>query len=256
MQPDDTNARDSIFTLGGTPCGAGFAGRDDSGDRPIHRDAARYAAWRATKCEPRDYSIPGKQLEDIDQATHELVGEVAETNQLIHESGLDVITDPAARRRLIGECGDVFFCASWCMDAWGPNVFRHRTAPNPNAIFHHEDEEVLREAARFLTANLGTMDQDRRDEFFANFQTLGLYMSIQAGLLSNAFKKAMWQRRAQDKFEQAQRALATLGFCTRILALADATVEDALEANVTKLDARYPDGYRGPGGGNRTGKGA
>ena len=233
-----------------------------------------YLAWRKTKCKPRDLrrdAIPfgpvsapeafreawprQEWIEEIDQATHEFVGEVAELVELFVEHGPNVFYGDL-RAKLIDECGDIYFCGAWALDAWGVNPLDRA---DDLEIVRVADDDPLAAFAQILATK-------PRDEVFGNgrfMAVLGnacintmLAASMLAGLTANSFKKLKFQRREQDVETQVGRICTAFFHVNQILIIANSSVEEALRSNRRKLDARFPDGYRpGVGGGIRTGEG-
>lgn len=213
-----------------------------------------YVAWRTTKCPERDLDVEAERLADLDQATHEFVGEVAELGELFIDHG------PAAfygdeRKRLIDECGDILFCGMWALDAWGLNPLAGTT-----------DEIELLEVAEgdpilAFTEALASrpLEQVLGNQAFVSmlggviFQAM-LHAQTHAGLTANACKKRVYQGRPQDEEVQVGRIINTLVAVNQILVIANSSIEEALTRNQQKLDARYPTGWTG-GGGCRTGEG-
>jgi hypothetical protein len=233
----------------------------------------QYLAWRKTKCRPYDYAngpalatstktadldlpFPKREraLEEIDQATLEFIGEVAELAELFLKHG------PAAfygadRAKLIDECGDVFFCGAWVLDAWGRNP-----------LYGADDLEFVRVTDEDPLSRVAVILGTNPLEALARTPVVGVLGGMvlnalnvaqaHAGLLANSFKKLKYQRREQDVTRQVERVATVFFQVNQILILANSSVEDALLANKGKLDARYPDGYQpGQGGGHREGAG-
>ena len=232
----------------------------------------QYCDWRKTKCRPFDYSnaematnVPDTEiarntperlraLEEIDQATLEFIGEVAELGELFMENGPNVFFDH--RAKLIDEAGDIFFCGMWVLDAWGNNPF---VGTDDLEMLRVTDNDGLASFAQVMAGNPAKAVLGN-----AKFVTMlgGLVFNLliatqtYAGMLANSFKKLKYQRRAQPVDRQVQRVATTLFHVNQILVLANSCVEEALTVNQRKLDARYPDGYQsGQGGGIRTGEG-
>jgi hypothetical protein len=222
-----------------------------------------YNAWRQTKTKRRNLGDYPEQVEELDQATHEFIGELAELAELVGSAGPAAFYEPT-RAKLIDECGDCFFCGTWAAEAW------LRFAPagavvNPLATEQPEfgvelfitDESnpgLPNLMARALATNpLEVVAADR--DFLSNLGVTVLAHSanalMYAGLTSNAFKKLAYQERSQDVEEQVDRIVSALVNVNMILLLASSTVAEALRVNQAKLNARYPDGFK-PGGGIRT----
>jgi hypothetical protein len=230
---------------------------DSQGEAVTTLTWAEYLAWRKTKCRAFDPAVDGdtRRLEEIDQATHEVIGEIAELGELILANGPNAFY--ATREKLIDECGDILFCAMWAIDAWALR----------NPLADATDLELLRvtdedEVAAFaqLLAQYPLQAVLANHQFVAALGNKVLHLMLQAqsfaGLTSNAFKKLRFQRRAQDPAKQLARIMQCLVAVNQILIIANSSVEEALRFNKRKLDARYPNGYlAGQGGGIRQGLG-
>lgn len=225
-------------------------------DRPTCRDFGQYAEWRRSKCKPRDYENFAERVEDVDQAIHEFVGEVAELGEAVLMLGNDLLLTEVGRKKLIDEIGDIFFCGFWVLDSWGCNPFLLPGTPAPDDFTPAGELEH----AQLIRDRLFKDDRDLNDEEYDAINDalrgLSLQMGVLSGLLCNSFKKARWQGREQDVKQQATRVVNVLIVAVHVLTFAGALASDALARNIEKLDARYPRGYAGAGGGNRTGKGA
>lgn len=227
-------------------------------ERPTHQSFDRYCAWRRTKCRPRDLRNPEQRLEDLDEATHQFVGEVGELGELIESDHIHCVTIGESIKLLIDECGDVWFCGLWLCDAYGLNPFLGNEEVSPDQV--QRDESV--QPALDLHLQLAALDpaEALTDAMMATvLQTLQIVswrMLVNATLLCNTFKKIRWQRRPQDREAAVNRIVNALCYTEQLLVISGHTVEDALARNVEKLDARFPEGYVGPGGGIRQGKGA
>jgi NTP pyrophosphatase (non-canonical NTP hydrolase) len=199
-----------------------------------------YCAWRRTKTPPRDLEGPNSgelvflqreaktgagivkgaaQIEEITQASLELIGEVAELFEAIVIRG-------RPRAQLLDEVGDVIFCAVWALDAWSRNPLsdredlktRERPAPPPDVP---------------------------RDLFWRILPAL-----LEAGLLANAVKKLRYQRVLPDVAAQTEHILVTLDAVALLLASSGISLDEAIQHNMDKLNKRYPSGWV-PGGGIR-----
>jgi hypothetical protein len=241
-----------------------------------------YCKWRETKCRPfdlghpawatnipiplpvsmriteEDYAKRDRALEEIDQATHELVGEVAELGELILEHGVGAFRGEA-RAKFIDECGDILFCGSWALDAWGHNPLRDPES-DPNGIW----PEVVALDNNHIAVGIGRLLKlpgyvpDEADELSIMGLILSLFteMQCQVGLTANAYKKLRFHRRKQDAEKQCLRISVAFVNVNILLILAGSSMTEAMESNKRKLDARYPLGYvDGQGGGIRTGDG-
>lgn len=236
----------------------------------------KYLPWRQSKCRPFNYkgmpryattvsaSDPEcrdgnrvRALEEIDQATLELIGEAAELGELFLGSGpLNPFFDGPLRDKLIDECGDILFCGCWAMDAWGENPLIG--ADDLELVRVEDGSELAGMANAFITYSPEAVNSNQRFRAIMSNAIQGMLVGMQtaAGLLANSFKKLKYQRREQDAELQIGRIASVLTIANQILIIANSSVEEALKSNMRKLDARYPDGYKtGQGGGIRTGQG-
>jgi hypothetical protein len=227
-------------------------------EAPTHESFPRYCAWRATKCRLRDITVPEQHLEELDESTHQFVGEVAELGELLIKNDVRTFYVPETRAKLLSEAGDVFFCGLWLLDAIRLNVFRAEEAPRPNAI--QSDEELsfgrrVGDALGDLPADTEIDEESKRSILFV-VASMSWQMCVNAGLLCNDYKKIRWQQTPQPRKDMANRVGNVLCQTAHLLAMGRFGVEDALARNIEKLDIRFPDGYVKPGGGIREGKGA
>lgn len=239
----------------------------------------KYLAWRKTKCRPYDYEKGPKlavvttqpeidalgvtdnvfrlrAIEEIDQATLEFLGEVAEFSELFQEHDIGCFFGEL-RAKLIDEAGDCFFCGAWALDAWGVNPLA--AMADDLELIRVDDDNNLAQFGRILATNtLAVVVADARFAGVLKLSVMQLLVgaSTSAGLLANAFKKLKFQRREQSVEKQALRVCMALFAVNQLLVIANSSVEEALQSNQRKLDARFPGGYvQGQGGGIRTGEG-
>lgn len=220
-----------------------------------------YCDWRRTKCRPYDYDqgpvlatvisdtidpvLAARSLEEIDQATHEVVGEAAELGELFFNELLD--TFYASRSKLIDECGDILFCACWALDAWGNNPLASLDSDQLELIAVDPNELVamiraaLRNGPQIVSQNQGFMDA-----LALTVQTSLSGIMTGVGLTANAFKKLRFQRRQQDVGVQVKRILGAMHVVNQILYIASSNMEDAMRANMKKLNYRWPRGTGDP----------
>lgn len=235
----------------------------------------KYLAWRRTKCRPFDQSCTGlatkpksavtegqtslavRAIEEIDQAVLEVIGEVAELGELFLAHGpIAPFFEGEIRTKLIDECGDIFFCACWSMDAWGDNPLAG--IDDLEILRVEEGSELEGIANAFLAHTPEEIMGNKRFRAVMSNMIQGSLVGMQtaAGLLANSFKKLKFQRREQDVEVQIGRIASVLTIANQILIIANSSVEEALKSNMRKLDARYPNGYQpGQGGGIREGAG-
>jgi hypothetical protein len=213
-----------------------------------------YLAWRKTKCRPRDltrYLAPAPDmteairdqyarqgwLEEIDQATHEFVGAVAVLGEMFIEHGVGVFFGEL-RDKLIDECGAIFFCGAWALDAWG---FNPLTEADDLELVRVTDEDPAAQFAQIL-ANHPPQAVLSNRKFISVLGgllfNLMLAAQIAAGLTAHSFKKLKFQAREQDVQEQVGRIVSVLLHVNQILIIANSSVEEALRKNQRKLDAR------------------
>lgn len=238
-----------------------------------------YIAWRKTKCRPFDYkqhpsvatydsmrcnidpdfdfdAVKARALEEIDQATHELVGEVAELGELMSVSGIQAFYGD--RSKLIDECGDIFFCACWALDAWGLNPLEKAPEGEGVELLSPDEDDPRLNLGRFIAtypAERAVTSANFVHDITRTILSDMLAMQTAAGLTSNSFKKLRFQRREQSVETQVSRIAEVLMLTAGILLLAHSSVEEALKVNQKKINARYPNGQTGLSGGIRTGDG-
>jgi hypothetical protein len=212
---------------------------------PTHRDWTRFCNWRITKTPHRNRADMIERIEDLDHATHELVGAVAGLGDCILAYGVAVRSDK--RDAMMGELGDVFFTGSWAADAWGVNRLREGMVPPPAEFV---PVERLAEIEPFSLA-----DDEGSEAAGLKMMHLAFQVQTLAGLACNAFKEARWHRRVQSAQRQGDTIAHALLTAGMLAAVAGLTVEECLQSNIAKLDARFPDGFA-VGGGIRSGEGA
>lgn len=240
-----------------------------------------YLAWRKTKTRPYDYENGPREaqestrnhnalstaeraeitpvwraLEEIDQATLEMIGEVAELGELFIEHGPTVFWGNL-RDKLIDECGDILFCASWAFDAWGLNPLD--AADDLEIMRVTDDNELVAFATAIASNQMGIVLGNARFVSMLGGMMFNLMLTAQtnAGLTANSLKKLAFQKREQSVEKQVGRIANVLLVVNQILIVANSSVEEALKVNMRKLDARRPAGYDpAVPGGIRTGEGA
>jgi hypothetical protein len=236
-----------------------------------------YLAWRKTKTRHFDYercpplavrpTDPARPLsdafdlmrergvEEIQQGTMEMIGEVAELGELFMEAGPTTFWGEG-RDKLIDECGDILFCASWALDAWGLNPLNE--ADDLEMIRISEDNELADFAAVIGQNELKVALANPRFVSMLGGLIFNLLLTAQtnAGLTANSYKKLRFQNREQSVETQVERIARVLIAVNQILIVANSSVEEALKVNMRKLDARRPKGYDpAVPGGIRTGEG-
>lgn len=203
-----------------------------------------YCAWRRTKTPVRDLKDPAQAMEEMDQAIHEFVGEVAELSELFQQGEIRCYLNPTARSKVIDEAGDILFCGCWVLDAWRRNPLEHTGQP---LVFQPRNTDSF--GAQIADSLRRGAVGPRESEIVGQLTTILLNrMLTSAGLLSNSFKKLKFQKRDQNADIQATRVLKVFKALDGILWNCDSSIQEALRYNVEKLDARYPDGHQTGGG--------
>ncbi len=229
---------------------------------PTHQHWTIYCDWRKSKCPPINSRPP---IVDLNQATLEFIGELGELACLVGEHGAAVVMYPELTAEVVDEAGDCFFCGAWALDAWGINFLRQMGGDQPGvAILGSDDLEIERtlySEYKDILVPHEEPDWEPTPTFIQMVKVFEHYSGVanlgacaHGNLTANALKKMLFQRRQQDPRVQCERIMMALTSVERCLVLCGKTVEDALLANITKLDARFPDGFQGDGG-IRTGKG-
>lgn len=241
---------------------------DHRGEETSSLTWPQYIAWRKTHCRPFNYTLEpqnafnlaltdharSRALEEIDQATLEFIGEVAELAEVFLKHGIKAyypgLGSPprgkaiTPREKLIDECGDILFCAVWLMDAWGQNPL---AGADDLELLRVTDENPDAMVAQSIAEDEGQELLGRVD--FVSFvaqTTKQILVSAQtkAGLLANSAKKLIYRRnQPQDPEVQIGRVCEVLAMVNRILIMANSSIEEALRVNQAKLNARRPGGY-------------
>lgn len=214
---------------------------------------AKYMAWRKTKCPPRepDTYRHGINRDEVNQATLEMVGELAEAVGIIVREGVGAFYSPN-RVKLIDEIGDAIFCTAWAISAWGfEAMLADYDIELDQAFGGHDRDHIV--AAQIL-GNAPLEFIDRQMGVGMNISLIcaasaGVAQSA-AGDTANALKKILYQGRQQDHEGQAARCMVVLRELRILLLLADCPIRSALVGNMQKLDKRFPNGWV-PGGGIR-----
>jgi hypothetical protein len=232
--------------------------------KPTHRHWPRYCDWRMSKCPPRDQTNNDDRLEDLIQATLELCGEAGELGSIIDTGGLDLFVPGPVRASLLDELGDVTFELCWALDAWGVNPLRKFTGAGLDRHVVGTDENVVQRMRLIVEAHLTGPTSglhDVEDEKARELATecagdvIGVLRSNALSIASaacgtaNVVKKLLYQGKRADGNEQAYALCMALTDVRRIALVAlGLELEDVVAHNITKLDARFPNGWSPNGG--------
>lgn len=229
---------------------------------------SEYCEWRKTKCPPPEFR-GAVWLDELDQAIHEMIGEMGELTYLMTENGpFFMANDPEVakiRRHLEDEIGDLIFTTSWVFDCIDPSFFGTR-GRIVEGFLPSDQREAVRatyDDIKRLNLSPGILNQLHKapDEvqsivmFWLN-QVNGtlLTMFSNAGLISNRFKKIRWHRISTQNgnpfYDQAQNLFMLMVGLDAICTLTGISMTNAVYRNRVKLDQRFPDGWK-PGGGKR-----
>lgn len=77
----------------------------------------------------------------------------------------------------------------------------------------------------------------------AQWSLYGLGLSGEAGEVTDEIKKHVFHGKGLDTAALIKEVGDVLWYADRILMMVGATIEDAMQANVDKLRARYPEGW-------------
>lgn len=203
-----------------------------------------YCAWRRTKCPsyPRDRAgwdsvcdsevfqnalWDWRRSEEQVHAVLEFLGELAELGLVLLTQGLGG-PDSRSRDRIIDECGDVYFCGCWVLDAFFSRV-----------LDSYPKLEFLNQADENVISGHGDSAQLQRTLVEA---------CCCAGLLANRMKKRRYHGVDFDTYDDVNYVIKVFVAVNLVLLRLGSSVEEALRANKEKLERRYPDGYVSGGG--------
>jgi hypothetical protein len=213
-----------------------------------------YCQWRETKCQPSALRAP-IWLDEMDQAIHECVGEVAELSTVIlgADSGL---VSPEFLTKIRDEIGDVIFTASWVADTIDESILRGRgeigrMIPDEQAAGFAASYMAVMKIPAQMISKLDDAPQEVQQNLIGwlhQCQDVLIEMSANAGMLSNRFKKIRWHRKGQNVDDQAKSVFFVLISLDALCALFNTSLAECARANMAKLDARYPNGWMLGGG--------
>ena len=230
---------------------------------PTDQHWSQYCEWRATKCPPSNERHP---LDELNQATLEYLGELGELACLVGEHGGAVMIYPELTAKVVDEAGDAFFTGTWALDAWGINFLTKMGGDEPGvAILSTDDLKTERTLFDSYKDVLVSHDEDpewkpdenfiRSLKLFEHYSGIAMLGALAHGsMTANALKKLVYHKRDQNVHQQCELILVALTCVERVLVMCGKTIQDALQANIAKLDARFPEGYP-QGGDDKTGKG-
>ncbi len=220
-------------------------------ERPI--TWKKYSEFRKSMCRPfpgpvdfGDHPKPSHEAMDfLNEAIHELVGEVAEMAQIFENHGKESMLN-GERDCLIDECGDILFCADWVLGILYPwwcdpnqdgdgveiiEVDPMSPVPAQVASLYSDFSEHLAEVS----------SREALDFCFGEAVRVAYTMMMEAGLLCNQFKKLRY--RNNKKYSVANNVAGVfriLSHVNMILVLVGSSVREAMEVNIEKLVGRYP----------------
>jgi hypothetical protein len=233
----------------------------------LNLDWRTYSEWRRTKCPPPECR-GAIWMDELDQAIHELIGEIGELATLLMSNGpFTLISDPESaklRKAVKDEIGDVIFTASWVFDCIDPSFFGTRgriaeaflPAEARQALYQtHQDIVGLNLSPGLLNMFHKLNDDAQAVVQFWISQVESTLFTIfnNAAPISGRFKKLRWHRMgspggANPFYEQAQNLFNVMVGADAICTLTGMTMLSCVVANMAKLDQRFPDGWKAGGG--------
>jgi NTP pyrophosphatase (non-canonical NTP hydrolase) len=227
---------------------------------------AAYAAWRRTKARKpaawHEGVDPEAQARMLLNSALGLCGECGEFAEIWAKEGISSIATPESAAKILNEAGDIIFYCMWAIDAMGSNPVERASETLPNMELYRDGmirsermSATIASSLAFMSA-AGIAPPPGVDDAFSGAVTRYiLAMASEAGKFADSVKKHIFHERDQDPEAMVDYVLGVLHILNRVLAMCGLFMWEAAEANVAKLNARYPDGYK-HGGGNRTGEGA
>ena len=210
---------------------------------------SEYSDFRKSCCRPFpgpvDYGADEKptpdQLDYLNQAIHELNGEVAEVGEVIQKHQINIFS-VLGRNELVDELGDVVFCADWVLGILVADW--HGLGHDDDdtlEIISVADPEVLGRCHQIQQIFAG-ITPAREDLAYgmSEIYTSAFAMMVQAGLLSNSYKKLVYrQGKKYNVAVQAGRIGTLLAHTNMILFVLGVSMKECLEMNITKLVDRH-----------------
>jgi hypothetical protein len=210
-------------------------------------DLVAYSKWATAKCPPAACGTPTAAI----HPTIELFGEIGETVEHFMRGGVRLTLESDHRAKLIDEIGDVVFCAVWVLRAMGFEEALSR----PEFLFDPaETDELWENGLKVVLEAIRAKTPERITVASAKYRmTVEPYFSlltVNGGNAANKIKKIAYQHVDVPKNQIVELLLGVISACNCILALHNVEFFEAIQANVNKLDARFPEGWK-PGGGVR-----
>ncbi len=215
-----------------------------------------YCEFRRSKCPTQSQRAP-IWLDEMDQAIHELVGEIAELAQNVLQFGPMIVCsdDHQIIDQVEDEIGDVLFTGTWCFDCMDESFFGTKGAievgflplearKGTASLMVALSRVPVSEVANMSKASPGA--QQAVLEWYQEVQDVLLRMSISAGILSNRFKKLRWHRQDDQGYvhKQCESLFNIFVNLDALCVLTGASMLRAAHTNMKKLNERWPDGFK------------
>jgi len=220
-------------------------------ERPI--TWKEYSAFRKSMCRPfpgpvdfGDHPKPSHEAMDfLNEAIHELVGEVAEMSQIFEKHGKISMLN-GERDCLIDECGDILFCADWVLGLLYPGWNEGNQDSDGVEIIEVDPLSPVPASVASLYSHISghlaeARSREALDFCFGEAVRVAYTMMMEAGLLCNQFKKLRYRNNKKyNVTNNVAGVFRILSHANMILVLVGSSVREAMEVNIEKLVGRYP----------------
>lgn len=229
---------------------------------PSPRDLTwgQYTKWRESKCPPPWTRLPlSSEVDELDHAIHEAVGEWAELIDSLKAIGFNLFTEPEAKAEVVGELGDCLFTINWLLNALGVGmgVSEQKIADcfvdtQKLHHFHGRRSKLSGIKSAILKHPVISNEGERAamGNWLHDIDSLLLNGAAGLGKVSDFFKKIRWHQRQLTEGDSINSVVQALYALECICVLCGTTTIDAALGNIEKLNKRYPNGYE-TGGGKR-----
>jgi NTP pyrophosphatase (non-canonical NTP hydrolase) len=202
------------------------------------------------KCPPEEVH-KAILFDELDQAIHEFVGEVAELAQLYEEEGPTILVPRSANRdHAESELGDVIFTASWVMDLLDKAALGQRGAVSEGFIPRNHIAILADIGAKAIDAvrltklqMVGMAPQELQSAIMDWVTETGEILRsamIKAGLLCNHFKKIRWHGKTASGQDMADLVAVAMEATQALCLLSGFTLEGVMRKNMQKINKKFP----------------
>ena len=209
-----------------------------------------YSEFRRSMCRPfpgpvnfgSDPKPSNEEMDFLNEAIHELVGEVSEMSYILDVCGTDAMEDED-RACLIDECGDILFCSDWVLCILFDDWYKDNQKSENVEIIDIDTNGPIQKMVDQLYSPSSDQSQAWVALNFCYVKAIqaSYSMMIEAGLLCNRFKKLRYRKNKKYTVDvNVVSVFRILSLVNMILILVNSSVSEAMEINVAKLMNRYP----------------